>query len=154
MNTNDKFLKWVSSASLPELENRLLTTEKSLAVVTARLEEGEIVVSADDGNSAQDWKYGSAYAAKRLYQVEKEALQRAIAQRRKEQRIAEHAERNQQGQAGRRKSLNKELRQGRVAFHFVQIVLREANTPLFEKWMREAKEAERKERENARVDLS
>lgn len=112
------------------------------AAITARLEEGELIVDAGGGKV---WKYGNAVQALRLTRTEINVLDQRIAELRKENRKQAHLE-FQAAQTAQKPS--KARRQKEIAEIFVQVAWEEMSPPLFDEFMREAKRRRKMEKAN------
>ena len=140
----------IDNYELARLETLLHRLQKKYAAVNARIEEGEAISAATDRN-AGEWKYGEAVVARAATGQAISSVERRIAERRKEQRIANHEQRTIEAQAtgeARRVAgkTGKAERQKTFAEHFVQVVYAEVSEPMFDKWTNAAKARKRNER--------
>ena len=140
----------IDDYELARLETLLHRLQKKYAAVNARIDEGEVISDATDRNAGK-WKYGEAVIARAATGQAISIVERRIAERRKEQRIANHEQRTIEAQAtgeARRVAgkTGKAERQKALAEHFVQVVYAEVSEPMFDKYMNAAKERKSNER--------
>lgn len=124
--------------SLETIEVELNKLRLKDAEISARINEGEVIVDTDTGRGRKYWNYGHAVTAFKMTRVDISSLERLLAQRRKEQRITEH-----EAQAGTGGSDSKAKRQKELAELFQQVCYEELAPVLFDELMREAKRRRR-----------
>ena len=114
---------------LDELQKLFLVTRKIIATIEEELAYTPIV---DVGKPLPDTA-GAAFALKN-YKASIPLIEQAIAERRRDQRIAQHERENQP-----KTTTAKAERQKVLAEHFVQVARERLNEPLFDAFVAEAK---------------
>ncbi len=129
--------QWVEldTLTLPELQKVFLVTRKIIATIEEELAYTPIV---DVGKPLPDT--AKATFALKNYKTSIPLIEQAIAERRKQQRMAQHERENQP-----KETSAKTERQKTVAEHFVQVAWERMNEPLFDAFMAEAKKRRKAE---------